>query len=164
MVQLSQGDIFGALEERADLAIVFGYLGFNFMHSDWDAFRDRYPGARLPSDPFLACPRKSLPIPPRRFLWFVPVGGVRGLSDEEITEELREALQWASHAGLKRIITNGVHDTLRGHDPMEKRDNDDRRGRMLLGWSSEAEARLGLTIELISRNDVFVRIPTPPLL
>ena len=52
MPQLSQGDVFVSVDtSRAELAVVFGHIGFNEMHQRWAAFSARQPQLAGVRDP-----------------------------------------------------------------------------------------------------------------
>ena len=163
MPKLSQGDIFTAVaDRRAELAIIFGHIGFNYMHLSWCTFRDSVPRLANLRDPFAAIQGKAQWISKDRWLWFVKEGENHGLTDAELTSALDAALSWATSAGVRSVITNGIADIDGGRDCGLNRINNDRRVRLLIQYAAEQEKERGLSIELISLNSVFVRNSTLP--
>lgn len=158
-MQLSQGDIFDAIEaSRADLAIVFGHVGFNEMHQRWAAFSARHPQLAGVQDPFTEFPNGPTQLSEGKWLWFVSDAQNHGMSDEDLVEALDAALSWASRQHIKSVATNGVANIDHGQNKAQKRQSDEQRARFLIAYAAAAEQKYGVDIELISLNDVFVRV------
>jgi len=161
MPKLSQGDIFAAVaERRADLAIIFGHIGFNYMHLSWCTFRDSVPRLANLRDPFTGIQGRAERIAEGRWLWFVKEGKNHGLTDGQVISALDSALSWATSAGVRSVITNGIADVDGGRDCGRNRISNDRRARLLIQYAAEQEKARGLGIELVSLNSVFTRNST----
>lgn len=156
MPKLSQGDIFEAAS-NAELAIVFGHIGFNEMHLRWKTFAKRSEQLRDVRDPFAELAGRALEWSPGRWIWFVAEHENHGLTDVLLTTALDTALEWASLQRLKSVATNGVANTDHGPNTARNRQSDGDRSAMLVKYAEQAERERHLTIQLISLNDVFVR-------
>ncbi len=157
MPVLAQGDIFSAIP-RAQLTIVFGHFGFTLLKVSWDRFLERYPNIKTFDDPFKECPNRPFKLTEDgRYLWFIPDGDTRGLTDSQLEASLDEALSWASNNCIKTIATNGIANTDHRHELNHDRKSDERRAAYLKRYTAEAERRLGLEFELINMSDIFVR-------
>jgi hypothetical protein len=162
MPRQAQGVIFAAVNERrADLAIIFGHVGFNEMRQRWRAFVASIANLSHVRDPFSELPGAPLRSPNGVWLWFVPEQQNHGMAEPTLTSALDAALAWAKSAGIRSIITNGIADTDHGHDTAANRTSDDKRARFLVAYTTEQERVAGFSIELISLNDVFIRNGTP---
>lgn len=153
-----QGDIFkasGAL--NAELAIVFGHIGFNPMAVCWRDNSQSHPRLGNIQDPFTEIPNLPIRVAPDRWLWFVPAGENIGLTDLELATALDAALRWAELNGLRTIMTNGIREPDHGLDTEKNRLSDDARAHYLIDYASKYEANHEITIMLTSLNDVFVR-------
>lgn len=158
MPNFSQRDVFAAIADRsADLAIIFGHIGFNSMRASWRSFSDSIPSLANVRDPFSELSGKALPIYEGQWLWFVAEHENHGMPDAALASNLNSALSWASTNGVRTVITNGLADTNHGSDAVLNRVSDDRRARFLIEYAAEQERARGLTIELTSLNSVFVR-------
>ena len=160
MPKLSQGDIFAAVaDRRADLAIIFGHIGFNAMHSTWHAWKKSVPRLANVRDPFFEISGKALLISEGQWVWFVTGREDHGMTDAQLITALDSALSWATSVGVTSVITNGIAeaDYYYCQESDLKRVSDDRRARLLIQYASEQEKATGLSIELISLNTVFVR-------
>lgn len=158
MPQFRQGDVFAAIkDERAGLAIVFGHIGCNEMRKHWTAFAKGIPALSRVRDPFVELTDRPQQLSEHQWLWFIPEGENHGMTDERLTSALDRALRWASERGIRSIVTNGVANTDHGHDTASNRRSDDLRAQFLAEYAARMEEGLGLAIELISLNDIFVR-------
>ena len=159
MPQLSQGDVFEVVDaSRAELAIVFGHVGFNVMRQCWKIFSARHPDLAGVQDPFADLTEEPIKLSDGRWLWFVSEEENHGMKDGALKNVLDTALSWASSQRLKSITTNGVANTDHGSDTAHNRNSDEQRARFLITYASAAEQKYGVDIELISLNDVFMRI------
>ena len=158
MLTLSQGNIFAAVaDRRADLAVIFGHIGFNEMHESWRGFSASVPTLSNVRDPFSEIAGKAHPIADNQWLWFVAEHKNHGMSDSHLIGALEPALSWAASMGLKSVATNGIAATDHGVDTASNRASDDRRALFLLQYATKQEQATRIGIELISLNDVFVR-------
>jgi hypothetical protein len=152
MPTLSQGNIFTAVaDHRADLAVIFGHSGFNTMHESWQAFSESVPSLSKIRDPFFEIAGKAHPISDGQWLWFVAERENHGMSDNQLMAALESAIAWAAATGVKSIVINGIADVV------SDRVSDDRRASFLIQYATEQEDAIGVSVELISLNDVFVR-------
>lgn len=155
MPEFLQGDIFQvAIEGGYDLAIVFGHVGFNEMSLAWRRFCERPPALTPVADPFSEYARQ-----PQRlrecWFWFVPDDANRGMTDDQVESELRDAVWWAMKH-FKRpvnIITNGIAETASAA-------NRERRVRFLAELAACLEG-CRFRVGLVSLNDVFVHSELP---
>jgi hypothetical protein len=152
----SQGDIFDAAL-RVQLAIVFGHVGFNEMRQCWDAFAENEPGIPKVQDPFAKLADHAIEWSKGKWLWFVAEQEDHGMTDEKLTSVLDAALSWASTNGIVTIATNGIANTDHGMITAQNRHSDEQRAAFLQAYAHEAEQKYGVSVELISLNDVFVR-------
>ena len=167
MPRFTQGDIFDAIQDgRADLAIIFGHIGFNQMSYRWTEFAggiEAVGSLASVRDPFSELPHRPQRVADRHWLWFVPARENHGMTDDEVQRALDSALLWATEQGLRSIATNGIANTDHGPDAARNRRSDDQRAALLAEYASRQEEALGLEIELVSLNDVFVRHVAQPL-
>jgi len=143
----------------AGLAIVFGHIGFNEMREHWCPFAEAVPRLAHIQDPFSEIPEQPVNISPDKWLWFVPECENHGMTDENVLAALDAALDWARNAGINSVVTNGIPNTDHGHDTAANRRSDDQRAQFLVRYAADQEMAGDIRIELISLNDVFVRIP-----
>ena len=156
MPSLNQGDIFAAtLDRECDLTIVFGHFGFNAMSGFWQDFAGSQPKLAGVHDPFNEMPGRPVEFQKRQWLWFVPDGESHGLTNSQLTAVLTEALTWAAGNSVKSVITNGVANIDR--DTTTTNASANVRAQFLIDLSATLEQQFGVTINLISANDVFVR-------
>jgi len=159
MPQFSQGDVFEAVDtSRAGLAVVFGHIGFNEMRQCWSTFSTRHPQLAGVRDPFINLVNDPIQISDGRWLWFVSEEENHGMTEEHLVNTLDAALSWASTQHIKSVATNGVANTDHGVDTVHNRQSDEQRARFLVAYATAAEQQYGVNIELISLNDVFVRV------
>jgi hypothetical protein len=154
MPQLNQGDVF---KSRAELGVIFGHIGFNHMHQLWRTFASQYPHLADINDPFVAFANDPQSTAGNRWLWFVPEDDNHGMTEARLTVTLNTILSWALTNTITSIVTNGIANTDHGHDTAYNRQSDDQRARFLITYATDAEQTNGVTIELVSLNDVFVR-------
>lgn len=107
-------------------------------------------------DPFVTV-QSPLQLEPDTWLWFVPEGPNHGMSDDELIARLEVILDWAKQRRIKFIVTNGIRDTNHGHDSNLNRTSDDRRTSLLTKYLYKRERSDRMQVEVVSRNDVFVR-------
>lgn len=157
MPRLVQGDIFGAARHDAELAIVFGYIGFNRIDLTWRAFAKEIPSLAGIRDPF-----EKLDQPyeykPGRWLWFIrysPESG--GLTDADTRRALDQVLSWAQAQGVRTVVTNGAPEAIAGRAPLTRQKSDDRRARFLIELASEYEQKYGLEVTLSSLDRTFIK-------
>ena len=160
MPVLAQGDIFSAVS-RAQMTIVFGHFGFTLLKVSWDRFLMSHPSLKKLRDPFKEIPNQPFRLNNECYLWFVPDGDERGLTDSQLEACLDDAVQWASTNRIRTIATNGVANTDHRHDLNHDRRSDERRAAYLKRFAAEAEQRLGIDFELINMSDIFVRDCNP---
>jgi hypothetical protein len=156
MPHVGQGDIFQAAA-RAQLAIVFGHVGFNEMRQRWVAFAQNQPELSHAKDPFREFAGRAVEWSAGRWLWFVPEKDNHGMTEAQLANALDAAFAWASRKGIESVVTNGVADTDHGQDTAANRRSDEKRAAWLKDYAKQAEQKYQLAIELISLNDVFVR-------
>lgn len=156
MPHLSQGDIFQAAS-RVQLAIVFGYVGFNQISGSWKAFAAKHPKLPQVRDPFTLLADRAVEWSPGKWLWFMAVQENHGMTDAQLTDALDTAFSWASQQGIESVATNGVANTNHGLITAENRCSDEVRAVFLEDYVKRAEQKYGLAVELISLNDVFIR-------
>ena len=156
MPQSTQGDIFQAAA-RVQLAIVFGHVGLNEMRHRWVAFASSQPQLRQVRDPFTELAGHPVEWSQGKWLWFVPEEQNHGMTDTQLAHALEVPLAWASQNGINSVATNGVKNTDHGKDTRANRLSVDRRVAWLRDYATQAEQKYGLTVELISLNDAFVR-------
>jgi hypothetical protein len=158
MPQLNQGDVFAAIEQsQAELGIIFGYVGFNDMRHPWLTFANRYPSLSGINDPFVDLANTPHRIAGNQWLWFVSEDDNHGMTEAQLTLTLNAILSWVSVNAITSIVTNGIANTDHGHDTAYNRRSDGQRAQFLVSYATDAEQRNGVTIELVSLNDVFVR-------
>jgi len=159
MPTLSQGNIFEVIDTpQAELAIVFGHIGFNEMHQRWTVFSAHHSQLAGVSDPFTELSNGPKQLSDGKWLWFVSEEENHGMSDDGLVNALGTALSWASKQYIKSVITNGVANTDHGRGTSQNRQSDEQRAHFLVTYATAAEQKYGLTIELISLNDVFMRV------
>lgn len=157
MPRYSQGDIFLAfLNRQAELAIIFGHLGFNQLHLRWIEFSDAVPSLVRIRNPISQLSNSAYLIAPHRWLLIVPEQRNRGMSDEKLIFVLDKIFAWAKDVGVVSVITNGIANTDHGQN-ITTRNSDDKRAHLLAKYAAEKEQSSGMKVELISLNDVFVR-------
>lgn len=157
MPQFSQGDIFEAAAQ-VQLAIVFGHVGFNEMRQRWVAFARNQPQLRYTNDPFTQLRTQAVEWSPKKWIWFVPEARNHGMTEAQLTSALDTALAWAFQNGIASVATNGIANTDRGHDTAANRRSDEKRAAWLKDYARQAEKKYQVALQLISLNDVFVRI------
>lgn len=166
MPTLRQGDIFSAsLTGKFGLSVVFGHLGHNFMSSAWGDFLSRVPNLVVPVDPFSAPQPEPLMFQPGCSILFVPdtvaPNQRRGMTDEQLTNVLGDALRWAKAHDVKETITNGISNIDRALSPHGataiNRASDNRRTNFLVQFLTRQEKELKVKITLMSLDDAFVR-------
>lgn len=158
MPKFSKRDIFSAIiDGSADLAIIFGNIGFNSMHVSWRKFSVNFPSLVYVHNPFFEFSGKAMSISGGQWLWFVIEEKNHGMTDAKLISNLETALSWATVAGVKTVITNGLADTDHGDNKILNFVSDDRRARFLIKYASEQEKARGISIELTSLNMVFIR-------
>ncbi len=158
MPQYLQGNVFqAAMARKADLAIVFGHIGFNEMRPTWLAFRVNVPDWSHINDPFTELADEPHQCPQGHWLWFIPDQDNHGMTQGQLVETLDTILEWAGNEGLRTIITNGIADVDHGHNTEANRLSDDHRAEFLGQFMAGQEAARGFKVTLISMNDVFVR-------
>ncbi len=153
----SQGDIF-QVAQRVQLAIVFGHVGFNDMRQCWLQFSQRIEQLSLVIDPFIEIAGRAIQWSPNNWVWFFPAQKNHGMSDEDLINALNSAFIWASRNGIESIATNGIANTDHGSCVDEKRSSDLKRAKFLKNYATQLEQRYQMTVELVSLNDVFVRV------
>jgi hypothetical protein len=159
MPQLSQGDVFEVIDSsRAELAVVFGHIGFNEMQQYWVNFSAHHSELVGVRDPFKALVNGPIQISKERWLWFVPEEKNHGMTDGNLVNALNTALSWASMQHIKFVTTNGVANVDCGRDTAYNLQSYDQRARFLVDYATAIEKQYGISIELISLNDVFVRM------
>ncbi len=159
MLQFSQGNIFEAIDRsRVELAVVFGHVGFNQMRVCWATFSARHPQLVGVRDPFTSLENGPIRISDGRWLWFVSEKENHGMTDGHLVNALDASLSWASRLHIKSVATNGVANTDHGIDTAHNRQSDEQRARFLIAYAAAAEQQYGVNIELISLNDVFLRV------
>lgn len=156
MPKLSQGDIFQAAS-RVQLAIVFGHVGFNEMRQRWVAFAAKRAELSHVRDPFTELVGRAVQWSPGKWLWFVAEQENHGMTDAQVTRALDAAFSWASQNRIASTATNGVANTDHGRNTADNRRSDEKRAALLEDYAKQAEQRYGLTVELISLNDIFTR-------
>jgi hypothetical protein len=159
MPQFLQGDVFEAINtSRAEFAVVFGHIGFNEMSQRWADFSTCHPQLARVRDPFADLTNGPIALPDGRWLWFISEEKNHGMTNEHLVNALDAALSWASRQHIQSVATNGVANTDHGRDTMHNRQSDEQRARFLIAYATAAEQKYGVSIELISLNDVFVRV------
>lgn len=154
---MRQGDIFDSVRGPSPrVTIVFGHVGYNQMGSSWCAFRDTNPALKDIDDPFVGV-QSPLQLEQDTWLWFVPEGPNHGMSDDELIARLDVILDWAKQRRIKFIVTNGIRDTNHGRDSNLNRASDDRRTSLLTRYLYKRERSNRMQVEVVSRNDVFIR-------
>jgi hypothetical protein len=154
------GDIFRtARDEKYELAIVFGHLGYNELGQKWGEFVENSLWTGI-KDPFLpGFAGKAQMYLENQWMWFVSAYSAYGMNDCDLVKNLDEALDWAKGRGLRRIITNGINQPGHGMNTIQNRASDDERTVFLVDYLTrrEGDDGIGDGIALISLNDVFVR-------
>ncbi|MCX7168601.1 MAG: hypothetical protein NTV11_20335 [Rhodocyclales bacterium] len=90
MPKLAQGNIFAAVaDRRADLAIIFGHIGFNAMYESWRAFSESVPSLSGIRDPFSEIGGRACPISDDQWLWFVAEHEGQGMTDTQLMPDHR---------------------------------------------------------------------------
>ncbi len=152
----SRGNIFDAAAD-VQLAVVFGHVGFNEMRHYWVSFSEKQPRIADTRDPFTDLAGRATEWSQGRWLWFVAEQQNHGMTDENLTASLDAALSWASSNGLTEVATNGIANIDHGQDTSKNRHSDEQRAAFLQTYARNAEKKYGVSVELISLNDVFVR-------
>ena len=151
-----QGDIFAeALDNRYDLAIVFGHLGLNEMELAWRQAQSRVPEWRGIRDPFnenaLVHAEGQTP------LWrFVAAEENHGMTDERFRQNVQVLFDEARQNRATTVITNGISDVDYGMLMDANRASDDRRVRLINDIMAAYEGQ-GFRVSLISLNDAYTR-------
>lgn len=152
-----QGNVFDFVQGPGPrLTIVFGHIGYNFMECSWRDFRSTVQDLKHIKDPFAEI-ESPLQLDPSTWMWFVPAGSNRGLTDADLLAQLDFILDWAKTRRIQFVVTNGVRDVDHGMDRAANRASDDRRTAMLTTYMAQRERADRLKVELVSLNDVFVR-------
>lgn len=153
--KLSQGNIFDAiLEGRAELAVVFGHIGFNEMGVTWKAFC-RISGKWEGVDPFMSLSGTPQQYNERQWVTFVKN---HGMKDVDVLTELDKALMWCQRNNVQSIITNGIGDVVHGLVTSKNRSSDEVRARLLISYATKEQQRRNVKFELMSLNDVFIHL------
>lgn len=107
------------------LAIVFGYVGFNQISVSWKAFAAKHPKLPQVRDPLTLLADRAFEWSPGKCLWFVAVQKKHGMTDVQLTDALDTAFSWASPQGIESVATNGVANTNHGLITAENRCSDE---------------------------------------
>ena len=154
----SQDNIFSAINEnRAELAIIFGHIGFNEMGPLWVNFAQQIDTFAHVSNPFSSLAGRPVRIPNGTWLWFVAEQENHGIARDALVPILDNIFTWVQEKGIHSVITNGVADIDHGRTRDANRYSDDMRARFLMQDANAREGALGISIELTSLNDVFIR-------
>ncbi len=153
-----QGDIFTeAIDNPYDVAIIFGYLGFNEMALTWREAQRRVPEWEAIRDPFENQDRDLMAAEGQTKLWwFVPAEENHGMTDYRFRECIRALFTRTRNDGLTRIITNGISDVDHGVSTDANRASDDRRVHLTNEIMTQYEGK-GFHVSLISLNDAYTR-------
>ncbi|WP_445768044.1 hypothetical protein [Rheinheimera sp.] len=155
MTQQSQGDIFEAAT-KVQLAVVFGYIGFNEMHLCWMTFKKNLPQLLQVRNPFTELSGQAVEWSPGKRLWFVPAKDNHGMTTVQLTNAFDEIFTWALQNRITSVATNGIANTDHGTDTAANRRSDQDRAIWLKDYANKAEQKYKIAIELISLNDIFV--------
>jgi len=80
------------------------------------------------------------------------------MEEGQLTRTLDDVFSWALENNIKSVATNGIANTDHGRETEHNRRSDEQRARFLVAYATNAEHKYGINIELISLNDVFVRV------
>mgnify|MGYP007107479609 FL=1 len=152
----SQGDIFQAAP-RVQLAIAFGHVGFSQMKLRWDEFIEGLPELSCVCDPFTEFSDRPIEWSHGRWLMFFGEEENHGMTDNQLTASLNNACSWATKHNIRSIATNGIANIDHNGDPANNRRSDEQRAEWLVEYATQVERTYGISIELISLNDVFTR-------
>ena len=154
----SQDNIFNAINEnRAELAIIFGHIGFNEMGPHRVNFAQQIDAFAHVTDPFSRMAGRPVQIPNGTWLWFVAEQENHGIAQDALVPILDHIFTWVQEKGIHSVITNGVANTDHGRTTDANRHSDDMRAQFLMQDASARERALGISIELTSLNNVFIR-------
>lgn len=154
---MRRGNIFDSVRGPGPrLIIVFGYVGYNELGPAWHSFRDSNPVLKDIDNPFtdLASP---LRLDSNVWLWFVPSGINKGMTDSDLLARLDAILDWAKERRFRFVVTNGIRDVDHGKDKAANRASDDRRTSMLTKYLFERERTDRIEVEVVSLSDAFIR-------
>lgn len=154
------GDIFvEILDDRYDLAIVFGHRGYSQTSIYLDKFRTVNNIMKDMDDPFCILSEQPFEFKVKgrkKWLWLINSNYSAGMNDNDLRVCIENALFWANSAGIHNVITNGINST-HTSNTIENRKSDDERTDFLISLLKELEKRFSLNVTLISLNDVFTR-------
>ena len=154
----SQDNIFNAINEnRAELAIIFGHIGFNEMGPHWADFAQKIDTFAHVRDPFSGLAGRPVQIPGGSWLWFVAEQENHGIAQDALVRILDNIFTWVREKGIQSVITNGVADIDHGRSTEANRQSDDMRALFLIQAAGAREQASGISIELTSLSDVFIR-------
>jgi hypothetical protein len=154
----SQGDVFQAAQ-RVQLAIAFGHVGFTQMKLRWDEFREGLPELSCVYDPFTKFSDQPIEWSHGRWLMFFGGEENHAMTDNQLTESLNNACSWATEHNISSIATNGIVNVDRNGDHANVIRSDRQRAEWLVEYATQVEIKYGISIELISLDDVFTRAP-----
>jgi hypothetical protein len=158
MPAMFQGDIFSLFtpDDARTCFVVFGHFGFNPMRETWQRFLDREQktGLALSPNPFEQYATLQQLSGKGTWVKFIQS---HGMSDEEIRQILDDTSKRSAEQGVRTLWTNGISNEIRGRNNEINHEGDDRRAEFIVRIAKEIENESGLSIRLISLNDVFVR-------
>lgn len=156
-----RGDILStAKDEQFGLALIFGHVGYNDMRECWTKFCQqiaKFADVRDPFEPNEFCGEPQQ-YQDGQWMQFVETFEGAGITDSEIQESIERALIWAHAKGIKKIITNGAGDVGKIPNKVHNRELAAHRTEFLVKIFTRSEERLGLSVTLMSLNDVFMRM------
>jgi hypothetical protein len=154
---MRQGNIFDSVYGPGPrLTIVFGYIGYNELGPAWHSFRDSNPALKEITNPFEGVV-SPIQVGSNAWLWFVPSGPGKGMTDGDLLSALDAIFDWAKERRIRFVATNGIRDVDHGMDKTANRASDDRRTSMLTKYLFRRERADRIQVEVVSLSDVFVR-------
>jgi hypothetical protein len=154
---MRQGNIFDSVYGPGPrLTIVFGYVGYNELGPSWHSFRASNPALKDIDNPFDS-DVSPLQLESNAWLWFVPSGANKGMTDDDLLARLDAILDWAKARRFRFVVTNGIRDVDHGMDRAANRASDDRRTSMLTKYLYRRERADRMQAEVVSLSDVFLR-------
>lgn len=157
MPELKQGNIFDATQHDAELSVVFGHIGFNTLAVSWYDFQETSSIFYDVRDPFNELANEPIELPNGKWIWFIPAGDNHGLTEAQLEIVLDKVFVWASREHIKSVATNGIANIDHSTDTLANRESDKKRVEWLVNYTKSVEEKYGLSIQLISLNDVFLR-------
>jgi len=127
------------------------------MGLNWADFAQQIDAFAHVRDPFSRLADRPVQIPGGAWLWFVAEQENHGIAQDALVPILDNIYTWVQEKGIHSVISNGVANIDHGRTTDANGHSDDMRAQFLMRDAGARERALGISIELTSLNDVFIR-------